>query len=203
VATHLITSRFTAFKVGLYVDHWLYWLGKRFFNTYTDDRAPRRERAYNFALRFLPWGRGERCRSDVCHRISLLYSLLYQHDQLHPVDHDALYEMFGRANMSALGQLAEMCRAGRIVDSQGADAYIPQMRKLDFPIRLIHGAKNRCYDPSSTKITLALLQEIWPGSTAYDRVEIPGYGHIDSMFGRNAVHDVYPHIVDHLDRYPV
>jgi cholesterol oxidase len=203
IATHLITSRFTALKAGLYVDHWANWLGKRFFNTYTDDRAPRRERAYNFALRFLPWGRSERCRSDVCHRISLLYSPLYQHDQLYAVDHDALYEMFGRANISTLGHLLEMSRVGHVVDSQGGDTYIPHMKRLDFPIRLIHGAKNRCYDPLSTRITLELLQGIWPGSTAYDWKVIPGYGHIDCMFGRNAAQDVYPYIVDHLDRYPV
>ena len=28
---------------------------------------------------------------------------------------------------------------------------------------------------------------------------IPGYGHIDCIFGKNAVKDVYPFIVEHLE----
>ena len=34
----------------------------------------------------------------------------------------------------------------------------------------------------------------------YRRHEIPGYGHIDCIFGKNAATDVFPLIVDHLER---
>ena len=32
------------------------------------------------------------------------------------------------------------------------------------------------------------------------RYVVPGYGHIDCIFGRNAVNDVYPKIVEHLEQ---
>ncbi len=37
------------------------------------------------------------------------------------------------------------------------------------------------------------------GPDLYNRVVIPNYGHIDCIFGKNASHDVYPHIANHLD----
>ena len=33
----------------------------------------------------------------------------------------------------------------------------------------------------------------------YQRHVIPGYGHSDCMFGKDAARDVYPHVVEHLD----
>ena len=34
----------------------------------------------------------------------------------------------------------------------------------------------------------------------YDRVLIPNYAHIDCIFGKSADKDVFPHIVEHLDK---
>ena len=68
-----------------------------------------------------------------------------------------------------------------------------------FPIRFIHGAANECFLPSSTERTLELLRGAHP-DVAYDREVIPGYGHIDCIFGAEAAQDVYPHIARHLDQ---
>ena len=35
----------------------------------------------------------------------------------------------------------------------------------------------------------------------YEFFSIPGYGHLDSILGKNAVYDVYPHILRALDKY--
>jgi len=52
--------------------------------------------------------------------------------------------------------------------------------------------------PESTEITLRDLAAA-NGSSLYKRQVIPGYGHIDCIFGKNAVNDVYPFIVEHLE----
>jgi len=65
------------------------------------------------------------------------------------------------------------------------------------PIRFIHGERNACYLPASTEKTLEALAEK-NGRALYSRRVIPGYGHIDCIFGKNAARDVYPHIVEHL-----
>ena len=118
--------------------------------------------------------------------------------------HDALPEMFGVANMTAIRHLAEMSRQGRIVTADGRDIYVPNMReRLPFPIRFLHGSRNECFMPVSTWITWRLLQDLHeqdpernPGP--YDRHQIEGFGHIDCIFGRNAARDVYPLVSEHL-----
>ena len=38
-------------------------------------------------------------------------------------------------------------------------------------------------------------------SQQYSWIQIPEYGHLDCIYGRNAVHDVYPHILKALDAH--
>lgn len=49
---------------------------------------------------------------------------------------------------------------------------------------------NACYHPKSTEITFEKLREA--NGDLYSRHVIPRYGHIDCIYGKNAVTDVYP-----------
>jgi cholesterol oxidase len=69
--------------------------------------------------------------------------------------------------------------------------------RLKLPICFVHGAENQCYLPISTQTTYEALRAA-NGSQLYNRHVIPGYGHIDCMYGKNAAEDVYPYIVEHL-----
>ncbi|MEO6982072.1 MAG: hypothetical protein ABI072_03025, partial [Edaphobacter sp.] len=62
----------------------------------------------------------------------------------------------------------------------------------------IHGAENQCFLPVSTEMTYNALRAA-NGDALYSRHVIPGYGHIDCIFGTNAVNDVYPHMLEHLE----
>jgi cholesterol oxidase len=68
-----------------------------------------------------------------------------------------------------LRHLAEMVRAGRVVTAAGEDAYRPHLARMANP------------------------------GVPYTRNVIPGYGHIDCIFGADASHDVYPLIRRHLE----
>jgi len=63
---------------------------------------------------------------------------------------------------------------------------------------LFLGEKNSCYHPDSTFTTYNLVKEAHP-SQQYSCIQIPNYGHLDCIYGRDAVHDVYPHILKALD----
>jgi cholesterol oxidase len=155
------------------------------------------ERIYDRALQLYPLQREERCQSATCHRITFMYSLLYEHDQLAPATHDTLHELFGEASMSAFQQLAAMVRAGHLVDQQGRDVYMPHVRRLDLPLMMVHGAENECFLPEGSARSLAWLhQHLDPARS--ERVLIPDHGHIDCIFGKNAARDVYPHLLRHL-----
>ena len=160
-----------------------------------------RERALDKALQLIaPVPRKERTHDATSNRISALYGRLYQLDQLNNATvSSGLAEMFGEANIEAFRQLALFARRRHIVDRDGHDAYLPHAQRLALPITFIHGAKNACFKPESTARTLARLSEA-NGKQLYERHVIPGYGHIDCIFGKNAAVDVFPHIVAHLDK---
>jgi len=156
------------------------------------------ERLYDRALSVYPVAADERCKSATCRRITFMYSLLYEHDQLAVATHDTLHELFGIASVSAFDHLAAMVRAKRLVDAGGDDVYLPHPERLAIPLRMIHGAENACFDPSGTAATLAWLCA-HNDPQLYSRVVIPEFGHIDCIFGERAVAEVYPHILAHLE----
>jgi len=65
---------------------------------------------------------------------------------------------------------------------------------------LFVGEKNSVYLPNSTFTTYNLVKEAHP-SQQYSWIQIPEYGHLDCIYGRDAVHDVYPHILKALDAH--
>jgi cholesterol oxidase len=198
VATHMVCPPMTRLKSGLHLPTLLDKLGVESLTAYTDTNANWFNRLYDRFLDTFPDEKEEECTSAVCHRITFMYSLLYEHDQLNVPTHDALHEMFGIANIHAMEHLALMVRAGGLRSVDGQDIYLPHLGRLAIPITFIHGAENACFVPESTEKTMELLRQR-NGSHLYRRHVVPGYGHIDCMFGKRAALDVYPLILGHLE----
>jgi cholesterol oxidase len=202
VATHLKTGLLARFEGGLHLPGLLHALGVKSLTAYVDKNGDDwKNRLFDDALRLEYVPPGEHCRSTVCHRITFIYGLLYQHDKLNLALHDNLHELFGIANITSLEQLAAMVRKGHLVDEHGDDVYLKprNLERLKLPMRFISGSKNHCYKPVSTQETLEMLAAK-NGAELYDRVVIDGYGHLDSIFGTRAADDVYPKILEHLDK---
>lgn len=198
IATHVVAPSMTQLKSALRVPDLLQIFDLDTMTTRAQDREPWRERVFDHALDFWPVGDNENCESAVCHRISFLYSLLYEHSQLNTLTHeDGLAEMFGVASTSALKHLATIVRAGKVVAADGSDRYIPHLDKLALPLTIVHGARNACFYPESTARTVRVLSAV-NGPGLYQRHEISDYGHIDCIFGKNAVRDVYPYFLQGL-----
>jgi cholesterol oxidase len=199
VAMHFDPGALTKIKTGMHVPEMLSHLGVDTLTAYVDTHADWRERLIDTALRVYPIEPGESCNSKVCHRITFLYGHLYEHDRLDAGTHAALHEMFGVGSMKGFEHLARLCREGRLVDARGRDAYLPQLERLALPITIVHGAENACFLPSSTERSFEALRKA-NGSRFYERHVIRGYGHIDCIFGREAVRDVYGIVLAHLER---
>ena len=110
----------------------------------------------------------------------------------------ALPLMFGKANISAFRQLGLIARTGHIVGHDGSERYLPHLSRLKLPMRILHGGDNACFLPESTERTQRRLAEA-NGASLYTRHVIPGYGHIDCIFGKNAAKDVYPLALQHFE----
>ncbi|MGD0799011.1 MAG: alpha/beta fold hydrolase [Acidobacteriaceae bacterium] len=198
IATHIKSPALVNLKTGFHLPGFLDALGIKSLTAYVDAHADWENRLFDEALKLYPIQMTQRCHSPVCHRITFMYALLYQHEQLNELTHNCLQEMFGIANMRTFEQLALMGREGHLVSFNGADVYLPHLNRLAIPITFIHGERNDCFLPESTEITYELLRKV-NGPGLYTRNVIPGYGHIDCIFGKNASTDVYPFILDHLE----
>lgn len=174
------------------------WVGKKRVTAYTDATAGIAERVYNASLRLYPMPAEERCRNPVCHRVTSIYSNLYEHDQLNTQTHGILHELFGRVNITALRQLSVLSRVGHLVDAQKGNVYLPNLSRLKIPMAIIHGDDNVCVLPSATERAIQVLAQE-NGKAFYQRKVIPRYGHVDCIFGKNAATDVYPYILSHLE----
>ncbi|WP_447985119.1 GMC family oxidoreductase N-terminal domain-containing protein [Nitrospira sp. Nam74] len=198
IATHIVAPAMTRFKVGLHLPEVLQAMGVDSLTAYVDRHADWKDRLFDLALRCYPVASEERCNSPVCHRITFMYAPLYEHAQLNTLTHETLHETFGVANMRAFEHLALMTKTGHLVTATGDEAYLSHLDRLAIPITFIHGERNECFLPASTEKTYELLVQN-NGTGLYRRHVIPDYGHIDCIFGKNAVKDVYPLILQHLD----
>ena len=161
-----------------------------------------RERVLDKLLQMIvPVPRAERTHEATSNRIIALYGRLYNLEQLNNATFTSgLAEMFGEANIDAFKQLALFARSGRLARRRRARR-LPAARRA-------HGAARSCSctaprTPASSRRARRARSSVWAqanGRQLYERHVIPGYGHIDCIFGKNAAHDVYPLIVAHLDK---
>jgi cholesterol oxidase len=200
IATHSLSPIDVRLKTGLYVPNILNAFGVHALDARAWQNQPWPKKLYDQALKIpaMLFAQG-RCTSAVCHRITFMYASLYNHEQLNEATHANFHELFGRANMRAFEHIAQIGRHRQIVDFEGKDVYLPHLDRLNLPIAFIHGEENRCFLPESTKRTYDLLCSRFDRKQ-YVRHVIPGYGHIDCIFGKNAVKDIFPHILSHLDK---
>lgn len=187
-------------KAGLHLRGFLEKLGVDSMSAYTDINAGTLEKLYNKAAEVGALVRAQgRCDSAVCHRVTFLYSSLYVHENLNSLIHQNLHELFGEANIAGLKHLAEIYREHVLVNAEGEDVYMKHLERLKLPICFISGEENERFLPESTELSYNLLREKF-GDKLYTRKVVSGYGHSDCIFGSRAVVDVYPVILEHLEK---
>lgn len=162
---------------------------------FSDDELAR---AFDVTLRFYPTY--EKCDSPVCRRILFMYGEVYRHDQLNAATHRAIHEMFGVGNLTTFRHITRLIRERRAVDQHGNDVYVPNVEKLKgIRISLLQGALNGIFSPSGSEHTYEWLCQA-NGPELYGRRVIENYGHMDCFIGRDAVQDVYPVILEELEK---
>jgi len=198
ISANVRTPWLTRVKSALHMPNVLQLFGFKTLTAYTDKREGWLGKLFDRCAAVYAYCVAQgRCHDPVCHRISFLYGPLYRHDTLNPDTHNVLHEMFGLASISQFKHLAMMVRKGKVVTATGQDAYYPHLQRMKVPLCFIHGADNQCFLPVSTEMTRDALSAA-NGPELYKRHVIAGYGHIDCIYGENAVNDVYPHIRAHL-----
>ena len=144
----------------------------------------------------------EKCQEPVCRWLNGVFGLTHTHDQLNSLTHETFPSAFGTGDVTTLEHLALMARKNRAVDHHGNDTYLPNVARLDLPLLLIQGSRNYIFKPKGLEKTLGWLRAAHPNSeTLHEVLVLDDYAHLDGLVGRNAADDVFPHIIDHLDRH--
>lgn len=146
------------------------------------------------------------CGSATCNMASFAlgsgHPALWRHENLDAATHAWLSREFGKVPFSFYTQLATSERAKQIVSVFDYDGlpgrYADRAPRTEARFTLITGDRNRAFLPASQRATHAYLERHQPGRHTL-RV-IPGYSHADVIVGRRAHVDVFPHILDALNR---
>jgi cholesterol oxidase len=143
---------------------------------------------------------GPPCNSAVCRRIWLIYGEVYGHTQLNEATHEAIHEMFGITDIATFNHLLTMIRAGKVVDKDGQDVYLPHIDRLKIPLTFFQAMNNHLFLPEGTERSFDLLTTK-NGAEGYLRIQVPNYNHMDCFMGKNAAQDIFPLILAQLDIY--
>jgi cholesterol oxidase len=201
-----VCGQFTLFPTGsilnkvkafFHVGDLMAWAGLRFVGNPTRFDAP--DALVDLVLRPLPLATEERCGLAECRWINAIYGCTHRHAQLNDITHESLPGMFGVGNVKALRHLSRMTKKGRAVTFEGGNDYFEHPERLAIPILFLHGDRNYIFMPEGSARTVRWLRRK-NGPGLYRRIVLKGYAHLDTIIGRNAARDVFPHIVEHLDR---
>jgi pimeloyl-ACP methyl ester carboxylesterase len=146
------------------------------------------------------------CDNPVCKQVSFTYGTgfptLWRHENLNPETHEWIKQEFAHVPMSFFQQMAQCLRKGRLVSVEGlpqlpAD-FVAQPPRTDARFAFLAGERNLCFLPESQQRTYDFFQQ---QRKDYHSLQVlPGYGHLDVFIGKDAASDVFPIILEELDR---
>lgn len=147
------------------------------------------------------------CDNLVCRMVSFTYgsgySALWHHRNLDRATHDWLTGEFAEVPLSFFAHMRACVDAGHLVDVHDhpelpADLGVGAPR-TSARFALLAGAENRCFLPASQVRTHAFLTHHQPDAGHTLHV-LPGYRHLDVVFGRHAWRDTHPIVLEELER---
>src|SRR5262245_48180710 len=146
------------------------------------------------------------CSNPVCKQVSFTYGsgfpALWRHENLNGETHDWLKGEFAHVPISFFLQMRSCVAAGRLVSVDGNDKlprdFTAQPPKTDARFVFFTGLENRCFLPESQVRTFKWFESHDPGRHAIH--ELRGYSHLDVFMGKNAHRDVFPLMLDELER---
>jgi pimeloyl-ACP methyl ester carboxylesterase len=146
------------------------------------------------------------CHNLVCKYASFTYGTgrptLWSHENLNSATHEWVKQEFGACPLSFFHQMARSLAAGRLVPYEPLPglptSYVPATPNTDARIAFFAGADNVCFLPESQRRSFAYFDAHRPGT--HSLTIIPGYGHLDVFMGAHAARDVFPLMLQELER---
>lgn len=146
------------------------------------------------------------CDNTVCKMVSFIYgagpAALWRHENLNDRTHEWVRREFGPVPLTFFTQMARCVEVGHLVsvdgDSKLPRDFVAQAPATDARFAFFAGADNRCFLAESQRRTFEFMESWRPN---YHRLfVIPGYRHLDMFMGKTAARDVFPLMLQELDR---
>jgi lysosomal acid lipase/cholesteryl ester hydrolase len=149
------------------------------------------------------------CDVPACHMLSLMWGsgrpALYRHENLHAETHARGGDLYGATGLHYYRHVRKMVLAGRAVKYDTKDPryralpddYLAGAADVHTPILLTTGDKNLVFADSNIECWRR-LEAVAPGR--HELKIFPGYGHQDVFMGKDAGRDVFPQMLDFLER---
>jgi len=150
------------------------------------------------------------CNVPACHMLSLMWGsghpALYSHENLLEVTHRRGGDLYGGSSMNYYRHVRKMVRAGRAVKydpndpkyGRLPDDYFQYAREIETPVLFMTGEANRVFTDSNV-YCYQKLEELVPGR--HELHVFPNYGHQDVFMGKNNHIDVFPRLVEFLNKH--
>jgi hypothetical protein len=146
------------------------------------------------------------CRNMVCKLASYTYGTgeptLWRHENLNPETHDWLTAEFGRVPLTFFEQILRCVDAGHLVALDERPElpgdFAAQPPRTDARFALFAGELNACFEPDSQLRTHEWLERYEPGRHTVH--VLPSYGHLDVFMGAHAEREVFPLMLEELER---
>jgi hypothetical protein len=149
------------------------------------------------------------CDNRACHLISFSWGAgwpaLYSHEQLDPVTHERIADLLGPVGLGYHRHVRRIVDAGHAVRADPADPrhqglptdYLREALPVPTPHLYLTGDRNNVFRDSNILCHREFSRRD-PGR--HELAVAPGYGHLDTIIGRNAHLDVFPTVVDFFKR---
>ncbi len=146
------------------------------------------------------------CSNPVCKEVSFTYGsgfpALWKHENLNAETHEWLRDEFAHVPITFFAQMRKCVAAGRLLAVEYHDAlprdFVAQPPRTNARFAFFAGRENRCFLPESQVETFRWFDHNQPGRHAMH--ELDGYSHLDVFMGKNASRDVFPLMIDELER---
>jgi hypothetical protein len=146
------------------------------------------------------------CDNPVCKHASFTYGtgfpVLWRHENLNSETHEWLKHEFAHVPMTFFQQMDRCVRAGHLVSVEGlpelSGDFLAQPPRTDARFAFFAGEKNICFLPESQQRTHDFFQK--QRKDYHSLHVLPGYGHLDVFIGKDAARDVFPIMLEELDR---
>lgn len=151
------------------------------------------------------------CNNPACHMLSLMWGTgcpaCYEHKNLHEITHRRVGDLFGATSMNYYRQIRKSINRNVIVKYKDRDKkydslpnnYLEYAKEINVPTLFLTGDKNKVFQDSNV-LTHKVLKEINP-LNQNELFVAKGYGHQDTLMGKNSDKDIFPIILDFLNRH--